>query len=186
MALEADKTVHSVPAELEREEMRERKPGKLVGLLKARVVDPIVGQLKQGASPSAIALSMALGSVLGLFPVLGATTALCLLAAFALRLNHVVIQAVNYVVYPAQIALLLPFMQLGQRIFGTDAAPIGMQQLRASFEAGWWSALTELWQLILFGIFAWCVVAVPLAAIVYFSCEPLLRRFRPTTPPPAE
>ncbi|MDJ0852986.1 MAG: DUF2062 domain-containing protein [Myxococcota bacterium] len=144
--------------------------------LKRRVIDPIVGQLKQGITPSKIALSVALGGVLGLFPVVGATTALCLLAALALRLNHVAIQAVNYLVYPAQILLLVPFMQAGQIAFGTDPRPIGIDQIVAAFEAGWLTALEELGQLLLLAIFAWSVAAVPLVVVVYAACLPLLRR----------
>jgi len=167
-----------VSGEGEREAVVRPGTGGLAALVKARVVDPILGQLKQGVSPKAIALSVSLGGVLGLFPVIGATTVLCLGAAFALRLNHVVIQAVNYVVYPAQIVLLVPFMQAGQSLFAADTVPIGLEQLRAAFEAGWWQALAELWQLIVFGILAWSLAALPLAALVYLVCVPVLRRVR--------
>ena len=158
--------------------MDESQTERPAGLIRTRLIEPILGQLKQGVSPGAIALSVSLGGVLGLFPVIGATTGLCLLAAFALRLNHVVIQAVNYIVYPAQIVLLLPLMQAGQAIFGVDSAPIGLDQLRASFDAGWWTALTDLWEYIVLGVLAWWLGAPPLAALVYFVCVPILRRVR--------
>ena len=52
-----------------------------------RLVRPILRLLRQGVTPEKIALSLALGAVLGVFPVLGSTTALCTLAAITLRLN---------------------------------------------------------------------------------------------------
>ena len=44
---------------------------------KRRVVTPLIAQLKQGVTPEKLALTVALGLVLGIFPILGATTLLC-------------------------------------------------------------------------------------------------------------
>ena len=82
-----------------------------------RVVAPIVQQLRQGITPQKIALTLALGGVLGIFPILGATTLLCGIAGVWLRLNQPIIQLVNYLVYPLQIALLIPFYRAGFPIF---------------------------------------------------------------------
>ena len=54
---------------------------------KRRVVTPLIAQLKQGVTPEKLALTVALGLVLGIFPILGATTLLCGAAAIALRLK---------------------------------------------------------------------------------------------------
>src|SRR5258706_253132 len=83
-----------------------------------RVVIPILNQLKQGITPEKIALTIALGALLSVFPILGATTLLCSLAAFALRLNQPIIQVINYLAYPLQIALLIPFYRAGERLLG--------------------------------------------------------------------
>ena len=82
-----------------------------------KLVRPIVDLLKQGVTPEKLAVSAALGVVLGIFPVIGSTTTLCAIAAFALRLNLPAIQIVNYFMYPAQIALLIPFLRLGEKLF---------------------------------------------------------------------
>lgn len=60
-----------------------------------RLIRPILDLLRQGVTPEKIALSLALGVALGVFPVLGSTTALCALAALVLRLNLPAIQIVN-------------------------------------------------------------------------------------------
>jgi hypothetical protein len=51
------------------------------GFFHRRVVAPIVALLTQGITPEKIALSLAFGIVLGIFPVLGSTTVLCAVAA---------------------------------------------------------------------------------------------------------
>src|SRR5262249_31861133 len=78
-----------------------------------RILRPIIELLRQGVTPEKMALSLALGVALGVFPALGWTTTLCAIAALVLRLNLPAIQIVNYFMYPAQIALLIPFFRLG-------------------------------------------------------------------------
>jgi uncharacterized protein (DUF2062 family) len=46
-----------------------------------RVVDPILRLMTQGITPEKIALSLAFGIVLGVFPMLGSTAILCVVAA---------------------------------------------------------------------------------------------------------
>jgi len=53
------------------------------GFFRRRIARPIVELLRQGVTPEKMALSLALGVALGVFPVLGTTTALCALVAFA-------------------------------------------------------------------------------------------------------
>ena len=66
------------------------------GFFHRRVVAPIVALLTQGITPEKIALSLAFGIVLGIFPVLGSTTVLCAAAALVFGLNLPAIQLVNW------------------------------------------------------------------------------------------
>jgi uncharacterized protein (DUF2062 family) len=75
-----------------------------------------------GLSPEAMALIIALGLVLGVFPVFGLPTLLCALAALVLRLNLPAIQLVNQLSSPLQLALLIPLSRIGARISGESAA----------------------------------------------------------------
>jgi len=87
-------------------------------LCKRKIIEPLKSFLTQGLSSRELALSIAFGVTLGTIPVLGMTTILCFLAAIVLRLNLPVIQFANYLVYPLQIALLVPFYYLGDLFFG--------------------------------------------------------------------
>jgi uncharacterized protein (DUF2062 family) len=113
---------------------------------------------------------------LGIFPVLGATTALCALAAFALQLNLPAIQIVNYFVYPLQVALLIPFFRLGERLFGAPHLPLSLSQIYAMIHANMGNAFRSLWTTTWHAVVVWCLVAPLCAAGVYAVLTPALRR----------
>jgi uncharacterized protein (DUF2062 family) len=141
-----------------------------------KIIEPIVGLLKQGITPEKIALSIAVGVALGVFPVLGSTTALCAAAAVLLRLNLPAIQLVNWLVYPLQIVLLLPFIRLGETIYRAPPLPLNTTQLLALVRAGAWVATKQLWRSGVHAITAWTLVAPLGALLIYVILAPLLRR----------
>ena len=63
---------------------------------------PIINLLKQGITPEKISLCIALGVMLGVFPVIGSTMILCTIASLSLKLNLPLIQIISYLVYPLQ------------------------------------------------------------------------------------
>jgi uncharacterized protein (DUF2062 family) len=146
------------------------------GFFQRRLVRPVLDLLRQGVTPEKIALSIALGFVLGVFPVLGSTTALCALAALALRLNLPAIQIINYFVYPLQIVLLIPFFRLGELLFRAPHLPLSVSQIRAMIHANMAEAIHTLWTTIWHAVVVWCVLAPVCAAVMYVSLVPILRR----------
>lgn len=146
------------------------------GFIYRKLVRPIVDLLRQGVTPEKIALSVALGMALGVFPTLGWTTGLCAIAAFALQLNLPAIQIVNYFVYPAQIALLLPFFRLGEKLFGARHMPLSVSQIYELIHAGVWNAIKLLWTTTWHAIVVWALLAPIFVGIVYAVMTPLLRR----------
>jgi uncharacterized protein (DUF2062 family) len=146
------------------------------GFLHRRLLRPVLDLLKQGVTPEKLALSLALGAVLGVFPALGCTTLLCALAAFALGLNLPAIQIVNYFMYPLQIALLIPFFRLGEKLFRAPHLPIFVSQIYAMAHANLWAAIKLLWSTTWHAIVVWALLAPLVTAAVYFTLAPLLRR----------
>ena len=148
----------------------------LTNVARARVIDPLLQLLRQGVTPTSIAASMSAGAVIGVFPLLGSTTVICLLLALALRLNLVAMQALNWLVYPLQVALILPFIEIGQRLFSDSPVELSLEQLQAAFEQGWWHAVADLWDLLLNGVLAWGLIAVPAGMVLYPVFAGVLRR----------
>jgi len=141
-----------------------------------RVVRPVIGLLKQGVTPEKIALSIGLGVALGVFPALGWTTALCAIAALVLRLNLPAIQAVNYFMYPAQIALLIPFFRFGEKLFRAPHLPISVSQIYALIHASAWGAIKLLWTTTWHAIVVWALTAPLVVGLLFLILTPLLRR----------
>lgn len=140
-----------------------------------RVIAPITAQLTQGVTPEKIALTIALGVTISVFPILGATTALCALVAIALRLNQPIIQLVNYLAYPLQIALLIPFYRAGEHVLGRQPIPLSISLLFERFRADFMQFLKDFGMIAVGGIIVW-LIAAPLAiAALYFTTRPPLR-----------
>lgn len=123
-------------------------------------------------SPQALASVVALGLVFGVFPAPVCPTVFCALAAIVLRLNAPAIQLVNYLAYPLQLALMVPFGILGGRWFGTagGAGPMGHPGVVWRFAAGLCTASVHAAQ-------AWFCVCVPLGVLLYAGLAIALRRW---------
>jgi uncharacterized protein (DUF2062 family) len=144
--------------------------------LQKRLIRPIVQLLTQGITPEKIALSMAFGFMLGIFPVLGTTSLLCLAAAVIFRLNVPAIQLVNLVVNPLWFILLLPFIRLGERLFGAPPLAMTVPQMIALTHAGLLHSISVLWLTALHAAAAWLLVGPPGIVALYFILLPLIRR----------
>jgi uncharacterized protein (DUF2062 family) len=135
-----------------------------------------------GLSAEKIALCLACGLTLSVFPVVGATTLLCTLAAAALRLNLPAIQAVNYLASPLQLLLLLPLIRVGEALFGAPPLPISAGELLAVIRDTPGAAIASLWRATLHAIAAWLLLAPPLFAALFFPARAAFRRMRPLAP----
>jgi uncharacterized protein (DUF2062 family) len=150
-----------------------------------RLVEPLRAQLTQGVSPARLALALALGLVIGTVPLLGVTTLLCGLAAASLRLNQPAIQVANYVAYPLQIGLLIPFFEAGARLFGQPPVGLTVAGLQAELAADLVGTVVRYLGVTARSLAAWGLVA-PLAAVaLYLALRPLLARLPlPAAPSP--
>lgn len=153
-----------------------------------RIVAPVMAQLRQGITPEKIALTLALGGVLGLFPILGATTTLCALAAWRLQLNQPIIQLVNYLLSPVHVLLLLPFYRAGETLFSSEHVPIfSVGELLERFQQGPLQFIIDYGRVGLYGIAVWAMLAPPAILIAYYALRgpmrALARRARHEAPP---
>lgn len=145
---------------------------------RGRVMAPLFALLRQGATPEKLSLAIALGFVLGIFPILGTTTLLCIAVIFALRLNQVAAQVGNGLSTFFFIALVIPFVRLGEQLTGADAFPLAIDRLRDVAKQGAGVFFKTFSVAILHGVLGWMVVAPIVAAVLYFALLPLVRRMR--------
>ncbi len=136
---------------------------------------PITRQLRQGITPEKIAFTLALGFMLSIFPILGATTLLCGLAGVLFRLNQPLIQLVNYLAYPIQIVLLIPFYRAGEHLLGRAPVPLHISRLLERFRADVGQFFKDFGMIAVGGILVWLLAAPIVIGGGYGMLRPALR-----------
>jgi uncharacterized protein (DUF2062 family) len=144
--------------------------------LRRKVVDPLRAQLTQGVTPGRLAAALALGFSVGTLPVLGTTTLLCALLAAALRLNQPAIQIANYLAYPLQLLLLIPFFEAGAWLFGRPPVGLTVAGLQAEVAADPAGTVVSYLGVTARAVVAWGLVAPLAAALLFVALRPLLVR----------
>jgi uncharacterized protein (DUF2062 family) len=146
------------------------------GFLQRRLVTPVLDLLRQGVTPEKLALSLAFGLGIGIFPVLGVSTVLCTVLAIALRLNLPAIQLVNYLASPLQLALIIPFVRVGERLLGLKEQPLSIKEGFRIMAEGVLHAIVTLWDAILHAALGWIVIGPVLIYALYRMLRPILAR----------
>jgi uncharacterized protein (DUF2062 family) len=147
----------------------------MTGRIREKLLSLIKSLLKEGMSVRKISFCIALGAALGIFPVLGTTTLLCAIAAFALRLNLPAIQIVNYAVYPLQLLLLAPFYSAGNWLFGNESWNGIGENLTEMLTGDFWGNVSHIWDLTLFAVFIWLIISPILVILLYSLLRPVIR-----------
>ena len=128
-----------------------------------RAMSSRIASTMRDLCPEDVALLLAVGLVLGIFPMCGIPTILCILASLVARVNFPALQIVNQLSWPLQIAMLVPLARLGSRIIApsndiatTIAGKLGIAALQA--------------------VTGWVCICIPLGLLLYFSLLCILRR----------
>lgn len=143
-----------------------------------KVRELFLAQVRQGATPQGLALTCAVGFTIALFPVLGITTVMCLVAGQVLRLNQPVLQAVNYALAPVQLLMIPIYLKLGAWVFQVPAVSVNPLTMVEEFMASPKAFLQEYWVASLQSMAAWALVT-PLAAVaVYFVTRTVFQGYQ--------
>jgi uncharacterized protein (DUF2062 family) len=122
--------------------------------------------LASGLTPRKLLVTLCIGAALGLMPLVWGTTILCLVAAYVFRLNQVVLQSVNYLLYPLQLALIIPYCRLGARMF--PWGPPFPAEILTYVLHGQGGGMIKLFAwATLKAVAAWLLTAPPLALVLY-------------------
>lgn len=135
-----------------------------------RICAPVVRRLQMvmtnGLTPQKLALTLCIGGALGTMPLLWGTSILCMVLAYLFRLNQVALQSVNYLLYPLQLALLVPFFKLGAQLFPWGpTVPVNI--FTSLLKNPGLSSVNILSWIVLKSLAAWLVTVLPLATLAY-------------------
>ena len=147
---------------------------------KKRLIDPLLSLLRQGLSPKDLALCVALGIGVGLFPVLGVSTPALTILALTLRLNLAAIQLASYAISPLQLALIIPFMRLGETILGSTPQPMTISAAMELLTQGVLYAIVTLWDAIVHATLGWLLIVPILIFASYKILVPIFTRLSTT------
>jgi len=156
---------------------------RIADFFQRRLIAPLLQLLRQGVTPEKLALSLALGAIVSVIPVLGVSTVICAILAIWLRLNMPAIQLVNYLLTPAQLLLIIPFLRLGEWLAGAPRYPVTLESGLALLSHGILNAVRILWDAIVHATFGWLVLAPLAAAALYFVFRQVFRHLAPARQP---
>jgi len=146
-------------------------------VIKRRVLTPLKQLLNEGLTAEKMAKALAAGFVLGMTPMLGISTVLAVLVAAVFKLNQVAIQVANYAAYPAQIIMFIPFIRIGEWVFGLEPAAINPSDIATMFSDDFQFSVRLYGQSLLAGWLSWLIAAVPLALVIRWPAEKLLIKY---------
>lgn len=145
-------------------------------VIRDRVLTPLKQLLNEGLTPAKMSQALAAGFVIGITPMLGISSILAVGIASVFKLNQVAIQVANWAAYPGQILAFIPFIRLGEWIFGLDAAVINPSDIETMFSNDFQASISLYGRSLLAGWFAWLIAAIPLAFILSWPLERALNK----------
>ena len=132
--------------------------------------------MNQGLSHSSIALGISVGVTMGIMPVIGISTMLCFFISWLLHLNHILIQAFNYLVYPLQIILYVPFVYAGSKLFGGQEQSFNLNDFHSLSEGNFFHNVLNMGMMNLNGLLLWVIISIPLTIVIYYLSLNILQK----------
>jgi len=130
----------------------------------------IVEQIKMGVTPEKLSQSIMTGVIIGIIPILGTATLLAALVASKLKLNHVVTQTVNYLMYPAQLIMIPIYIKVVGLIFEVGETPVRPDLIYAQFSESPSAFLMKYGLIGFYALFVWGALAL----VLYFIFYPII------------
>jgi uncharacterized protein (DUF2062 family) len=140
---------------------------KIDTLKNRKLVQKIIQLFSQGLSLKEVLMSVFLGAMVGIMPVLGVQTILVTYFAIKFKLNLPISIFVSYVIAPVQVVLFFSFIHLGETVFGFSKTVLTLDAIKLIFDKQIWVILNQLWRIILSGFLGWCLIAIPFFGLLF-------------------
>ena len=132
-----------------------------------RIIQKAKGFLSQGLQPRELAASIAIGTLIGVFPIYGTTTAILVFLAWRLSLNLPLMLFVSYLLTPLQLLLIIPLMRVGEWLFGFPYLDLDLASLQLSFQNGILETFSTFSGRLVLSIAGWFFLVGPLALALF-------------------
>jgi uncharacterized protein (DUF2062 family) len=144
------------------------------------ILNPLKEAIQSGITPEGLALSLSLGVVGGLFPIIGLTVALCVILAFIFKVNPLIIQVANFVVMPLELILIPSMVNIGRFLLGrynynSQLEPFNVNGAIHGLQNDFVATLISFGPDLAAAVFAWSLISPVIAFILYILLTPLCR-----------
>ncbi len=140
-----------------------------------RLKSVINGQLRQGLQPRACGQAIASSLTIGVFPIMGFSTVINTLSAARFRLNQPVVHVCNWIIGPVKIALIYPFLRLGEALFQAEPFKLSLVDFSQRFFSDIGATTAEFAWTFVHAITGWLICA-PLIYLVIFQLSQVLNK----------
>jgi len=130
--------------------------------------------LTQGTQPEKIALSLAIGTLMGIIPLVWGSSVICVGIGWRWQLNHALLQASNYAAYPLQIVLFVPFFEAANRLFAKETL-LNPRLLHHLLNSPL-QIIDQLWLVNLQALMLWLLGSIILFPILYRTFLSVVQR----------
>lgn len=168
--------LHSDPACLVRPDVLTRSV--LCDRFMKKLLAMIQHLLREGLSPERIALAVALGLTIGVFPIYSPMSLMVIFLAWLLKLNKPLSLAAYYSMTLVMPLLIIPFLRLGEWAARAETASIHLVELSRRFSETPMETLQEFGWSFAHAIFGWALIAPILTGLLYALILRLGRRWQ--------
>lgn len=137
----------------------------------------IIVLFKQGLTPVELTQSIIVSGVISIIPILGVSTFLLTALSFKRKLNLPIMIAQSYIMWPVQVIMIIPFINIGEYIFSIPKTNHSAQEIIFSFQNSFFATLSHLSFELLCGFGGWLLTAVPFSVCLYLVSIFILKLF---------
>jgi uncharacterized protein (DUF2062 family) len=137
----------------------------------------IIALFKQGLTPIELTQSIIVSGLISTIPILGVSTFLLTALSLKRKLNLPIMIAQSYIMWPIQVVMIIPFINIGEFIFSVPKTNHSAQEVIASFQNSFFATLSHLSFELLCGFGGWLLTAVPFSVGVYLASIFILKLF---------
>jgi uncharacterized protein (DUF2062 family) len=134
-----------------------------------------IALFKQGLTPVELTQSIIVSGLISTIPILGVSTFLLTALSLKTKLNLPIMIAQSYIMWPIQLLMIIPFINIGEFIFSIPKTTHSADEIIASFQNSFFATLWHLSFELLCGFGGWLLTAVPFSAALYLLIVYILK-----------
>lgn len=138
--------------------------------------DKTIALFKQGLSPIQLIQSIIVSGAFSIIPILGVSTFILTTLSIKRKLNLPIMIAISYLMWPVQIALIIPFIKAGEFIFSIPSSHHTGEEIIHSFQTNFFRTLSHLSFELLCGLGGWFFTVAPISIVIYLMAVLFLKK----------